>query len=127
MGRRRKNFTFSFRGSLSSNAVYSTPHWTKRQKMKQTWHSKYRKIIKDTYPKQPSKRIDQYEITLRCRNRLDIDNNGMMVKWFVDTLREEGWVVEDSTKHFVSLTIIADRSMDSNTGEFTLTALKYEE
>ena len=128
MGRRRRTFKVPFEGSLSSNKVYSTPHWTARSKMQKIWHSKFRRACTEAYPKGiGSAKATLFSVDLQCRNRLDIDNNSIMFKMFVDTLRELGWVVEDSTKHFKSMSIKYVDSMKPNTGIFTFKVIKYED
>lgn len=128
MGRRRRTFKVSFKGSLSSNKVYSTPHWTARNRMQKTWHSKFRRACLDAYPDGVGQsKISLFRVDLTCRNRLDIDNNSIMFKMFVDTLRELDWIVEDNTKHFIGMSIEVDKNMEPNTGEFVLKVIKYED
>ena len=112
-------YIFFIEGSVSINKIYSAPHWTVRSKLKAKWRLLFEDMLKayDT----PS--IDTYGITCYFNNRLDLDNNAMMVKFFNDALRSSGWIIDDSPKYFTSLKMVVDKTLEKNSAKFVLKVL----
>lgn len=112
-------YTFHIKGSVSINKIYSAPHWTTRSKLKAEW----RLLFEDMFDAYDTPKIYTYGITCYFNNRLDLDNNAMMVKFFNDALRSSGWIVDDNPKFFTSLKMLVDKELEKNSAKFVLSVL----
>ena len=112
-------YKFSIEGSVSINKIYSTPHWAVRSKLKKAWRDRFSEML-DEYDKPD---VNKYRIRAFFCNRLDLDNNVMMVKFFNDALKEAGWIVDDNPKHFVSLRMDVDTTLKKNSAKILLEVL----
>ena len=100
-------YKFKVDGSVSINKIYSTPHWAVRSKLKKEWREMFSAMLQE-YDKPD---VDKYRVRALFNNRLDLDNNVMMIKFFNDALKQEGWIVDDSPKYFVSLKMLIDKDL----------------
>ena len=106
-----------FDGSLSLNKLYSGMHWTKRKKLADEWHRKFKAVLCEYDVVQHSK----LDLVLKVNNKLDIDNCSVIVKLCVDTVKEMGWIKDDTPKYFKSMKIVSDKdALKYNTGVFYL-------
>lgn len=109
--------TYSGEG-LSSNAWYSGMHWTKRQKLKNEWRSRFEPLIKNAN----MAAMQVMRLRLTYRSRFDADNTTAMIKLIVDQLK--GWVIPDDTPaHFRGFSVEYDGSLPHNTFIFTIQEL----
>ena len=67
--------------------------------------------------------IDTYRIKASFNNRLDLDNNVMMVKFFNDALKQSGWIKDDNPNYFTSLKMVVDKRLKKNTAKIVLEVL----
>lgn len=106
-----------FDGSISMNKLYSGMHWTKRKKIADSWHRKF----KDELSKYDAQEYKQLEVVLHVNNRLDIDNCSVIVKLCVDTVKQLGFIKDDTPKYFKSMKIKSNKDdLKYNTGVFYL-------
>ena len=103
-------------GKVSLNEIYSGAHWTKRATLKKNWRLIFSQMLNE-YDKVE---INQYGLICRFNNRLDLDNNIMMVKFLNDTLKEQGWINDDSPKYFTTLKMYIDKDLPKNTAEIEI-------
>lgn len=113
-------YNFSVDGSVSINKIYSSPHWTVRSKLKKKWRDMFALMLKE-YDK-PDK-VDNYRVRASFNNRLDLDNNVMMVKFFNDALKQEGWIADDNPNYFTTLKMSVDKRLKKNTAKIVLEVL----
>lgn len=106
-----------FEGSISLNKLYSGMHWTKRKKLADSWHHKFKEGLKHYDIVQYSK----LDLVLKVNNKLDLDNCSVIVKLCVDTVKQLGFIKDDTPKYFKKMTIVSDKEeLKYNTGVFYL-------
>jgi hypothetical protein len=110
-------FTYSGPG-LSLNAFYSGMHWTKRQKLKDSWKLVFRSLLKKAKVEQ----MQAYKVGLRYRSKHDCDNVIPLFKMLNDELKA-GLVPEDSPKYWKELSIAYAPELPTNTFIFTITEI----
>jgi len=93
---------------ISLNAWYSAKHWSIRATQRTKWHKWYGEIVKEQQPSLLLTKINQYEIYLTYRSRLDPSNTITMVKLFEDYLQEVGVLEGDDRKHCKGVHLIPD-------------------
>ena len=105
---------------ISWNNLYSSKHWSTRKKLADNWHNFFASMMA-SYDKPE---IDTFSVQFNVNSRHDIDNVGVMAKLFVDTLKGQGWILEDSPKFFKKLTLESKKGeLPSNTYQIILTKL----
>ena len=97
---------------VTLNSVYSSANWRVRSNLKNKYHKHFEALISQ-YDK-PENPIQSFGVKLLVNSRHDIDNLVIMNKWFVDTLREKEWVVEDNQKHFKKFVIEVEEDRPRN-------------
>lgn len=112
-------FVFHWIGDhLSLNELYSQKHWSSRKKLADKWHKKFGKMLLE-YDKPE---INEYRVKLVYKSRLDVDNTVALVKMFVDTLRKQNWVKDDSPKYLKEVRLNFDNNLE--TKEYLITLVK---
>ena len=106
---------------LSSNKWYAGMHWTKRQKLKDEWRSKFHPLISAANMAGMGG-MQAMRLRLTYRSRFDADNTTAMIKLLVDQLK--GWFIPDDTPaHFRGFSVEYDGSLPHNTFVFAITEL----
>ena len=101
---------------ISWNSLYSQKHWTYRKKLKDSWRNFFTERL-NQFDKMFAER---FEVQLIANSRADIDNIGIMAKFFVDSLNNMGWIIDDSPKYYKKISIISDKeNMKPNTFKIT--------
>lgn len=101
---------------ISWNTVYAGKHFSYRKKLKDQW----RKFFQSKLSEHKKLYAEKFEISLKANSRADIDNLGIMAKFFADTLKNMGWITDDSPKFYKKFSIIADKeNMPYNHFEIT--------
>ena len=90
---------------ISWNTLYSQKHWTYRKKLKDSW----RNFFTERLLKHDKLFCEEFEIVFTVNSRADIDNLGIMCKFFVDSLNNLSWIKDDSPKHYKKFTVKVDK------------------
>lgn len=90
---------------ISWNSLYSQKHFSYRKKLKDQWKAFFKSKLSEF----DKLYAEKFEIVLRVNSRADIDNVGIMAKFFSDCLTTMGWVQDDSPKFYKKFTIISDK------------------
>lgn len=88
----------------SLNQLYAGKFWTYRHGQKEKYFSGIARTL-EGYDKWT---MERFSIHLRYNSRFDVDNSVVAVKFLADYLRYNGYVRDDTPKHFVELRITYD-------------------
>ena len=88
------------------NTLYSTPHWTTRNKKVKEWHNFFKSMILKGQPK-----IGKYRAILEYNSRLDPTNVTLMLKLCEDALQEAGIITNDTKEVCRELRVIPNEAM----------------
>lgn len=88
----------------SLNQLYAGKFWTYRHGQKEKYFSGIARTL-EGYDKWT---MDRFAVHLRYNSRFDVDNSVVAVKFLADYLRYNGYVRDDTPKHFVELRITYD-------------------
>ena len=110
-----KSFTVKYEGKWPSTNTLRNGHWRSNQGLK----VKMRKIYADLILEQQPKPMDQFVVKVCFNSRLDVDNVSM--KFFMDSMKDIGIIVDDNRKHFRGLTVVPDETLDKSTYVITVT------
>lgn len=105
---------------ISLNKWYANRHWSFRNKEKEFWANLFLKIL----PKNP-KRIDTYSLYLRYNSRLDPTNTIPMIKICEDTMKKNGYIIDDTKKYCKGVVIQPDETMGKKHYILTVEILSY--
>ena len=94
----------------SLNMIYAGKHWTYRYKKK----NEYKEACKKELAKHDKFTADRIRIAIVYNSRLDIDNGILVSKFLADTLKEEGYILDDKPQHYDLITIKFDGRLDKN-------------
>lgn len=91
---------------VSSNKFYAGVHWTVRKKIKDEFEDAVLGKIRNL---KKYKLITNIQFRFFFKKRaLDADNCQAMAKMFIDTLRKEERIANDSNKYIVSVTLSSE-------------------
>lgn len=97
----------------SLNTIYGGTHWSKRKELCDQWHSvigyacKVAKLPR-TLPTPITLSVTQF-----CKGRvLDSDNAVLIAKWACDTLKEMGYIPEDSPAYVPTVILNARKGKE---------------
>lgn len=96
--------------AISLNQLYAGKHWTYRKKQK----DEYTKLIKAELDNYDHYTAQSMSIDIKYNCRYDVDNSIVCAKFVADALVHYGWIPEDNTKHYQSLRIRYDESIEKN-------------
>lgn len=99
---------------ISLNDWYGSRHWSIRKKQKDTWFKLLKKVIEANEPSD----VERYKIELRVNSRHDPSNVITVIKFFEDTLKELGYIIDDSPKYCRGVLIVPDETLKKKS--FTL-------
>ena len=91
-------------GHISLNQWYASKHWSYRKKQKDHWHELFKTKLNE-YDKTLFKK---YKFKLYYNSRLDPSNTITMVKLLEDTMKKEGWIIDDSSKYCAEIRLKFD-------------------
>lgn len=104
-------------GHISLNEWYSSKHWSFRKRQKDHWFMIFSALL-EVFPK---KTFGSYSIKLEYNSRLDPSNTITMIKLLEDTMKKQGWIIDDSPKYCESLTIKFNKELPKKTYQATIT------
>jgi len=102
---------------FSLNQLYSGGHWSKRHKLKQHWNRIFLTYI---LAEMKGYKYDTFEIHVRYKGYLDVDNVSAAVKMFIDAMKDSKKITDDSPTYFKKLTIKYDSTLKKNETIFTI-------
>lgn len=105
---------------ISLNKWYANRHWSFRNKEKDFWASLFLKML----PKN-RKRINTYSLYLRYNSRLDPTNTIPMIKIAEDTMKKNGYIIDDTKKYCKGVVIQPDETMGKKHYILTIEILSY--
>ena len=103
----KKVYNIEWKGHFSLNALYEGGHWSRRNKLKQSW----KMIFTEAIQKSGATRLPMYTLTIRYNSRLDPSNVTGMLKVLEDTLRELGLIVDDTKKFCRGIGVVPDEDL----------------
>ena len=107
---------FAWEGKhIGWNTLYSTPHWTIRNKKVKEWHTFFKKMILKGQPP-----IGQYKLLLEYNSRLDPTNVTLMPKLLEDTLQEAGIITNDTKEVCRELKVVPKEDMPKKSYKITI-------
>jgi hypothetical protein len=88
----------------SLNQLYAGKFWTYRHGQKEKYFTGIARALEghDKWT------MDRFAVHLRYNSRFDVDNSVVAVKFLADYLRYNGYVRDDTPKHFLELRITYD-------------------
>lgn len=101
---------------VSINDFYSQGHWTKRNKIKKEYKPIFSKLINSSGIPE----MDSFAIIIEYNSRHDPDNVTGIEKLFVDTLKDEGRIIDDSKKYYKFYGVTPNLELKSNTFIFNI-------
>ena len=101
----------------SLNEWYQGKHWSKRKKLKDEWYVRFLSLLR-CHKKQI---FNSYFLVLQYNSRLDPSNVITVIKMLEDTMKKDGWIIDDSAKYCRGLTIMPDCKMKKHTYKITIT------
>lgn len=111
------HFTFEVpKGFPSLNKFYSSPHWTYRSKMKNTYVKTFSYMILEA--KVP--KMQTYALDIQSNLRMDLDNCIMVIKFFNDALKALELIEDDTPDIFRWFTIAASSDVKRSTAVLSL-------
>lgn len=96
-----------YRGvGVSNNQFYQSKSFHVRNRIKDKYHEIFSVLLAEQMPKKGlNLPISDMHLSVGFRSRHDVDNVVGLVKLFVDTLVNRGYLVDDNKNHFTSLEI----------------------
>lgn len=92
----------------SFNEFYSGAHWGKRKGMRDEWHGIFMAAIVQSGMPKPIRTPICLNVTEFCKGRVrDCDNVVVAAKFMADTLKELGYIKDDSPKEIASVILQA--------------------
>lgn len=91
----------------SLNQLYAGKFWTFRHREKE----KYFNGLATALEGHDKWSTDRFAIHLRYNSKFDVDNSVVAVKFLADYLRYNGYVIDDTPKHFLELRITFDAQL----------------
>lgn len=91
----------------SLNQLYAGKFWTYRHGQKEKYFTGISRAL-EGFDKWT---MDRFAIHLRYNSRFDVDNSVVAVKFLADYLRYNGYVRDDTPKHFLELRITYDSDL----------------
>jgi hypothetical protein len=91
----------------SLNQLYAGKFWTFRHREKE----KYFNGLSTALEGHDKWSTDRFAIHLRYNSKFDVDNSVVAVKFLADYLRYNGYVIDDTPKHFLELRITFDAEL----------------
>jgi len=89
---------YKITSKVSTNAIYSGSHWTKRKKLADEFHLLVKQAIRSQLGFK--KTFDNPVIVdISVKSRLDIDNHGYITKMIIDGMKGE--LIHDDTKKYI--------------------------
>ena len=91
----------------SLNQLYAGKFWTYRHGQKEKYFAGISRSLEglDRWT------MDRFAVHLRYNSRYDLDNSIVAVKFLADYLRYNGYVIDDTPKHFLELRITFDAEL----------------
>ena len=103
------SFEIQYEGKWPSTNDLRNKHWRSNQGLKESWRKKLGILIRE----KTSKKLDRFKIEVLYNSRLDPDN--VTLKFFCDSLKDCGVIVDDNKKYFRGFSIDPDESLKHNT------------
>lgn len=124
--RKLREYNFEFNEKwVSNNDFYGSKHWAVRHGLKK----KYAKIFTDLTNGKIKSKMDLFSIEIIYNSRLDVDNVVGGAKIFVDTLKNNGHIVEDNKKYYIGLNIQPDWifGVKSKTNTYNIKVIEWQQ
>jgi hypothetical protein len=127
---------------ISTNDIYQSRHWSTRHNAEGRLEKIFEKLLKE----QKAPKVTEFGLVMFYNNTMDVCNLTFMEKVFIDSFRlekkttilrdknkkeisrstkiiHEGYVLDDTQKHFKFLVICPDKNLPKSTVEFNLCVL----
>lgn len=104
---------------ISLNDWYAGKGWYNRNKQKDKWSTIFKEVLYNNVPNIKK----EYNITLLVNSRHDPSNVITMIKIFEDTLKNQGYIIDDSPKYCKSITIKPDKTLEKPSFKIILESL----
>lgn len=109
------SFEVKYEGRWPSTNDLRNKHWRGNQALKESWRTKLGWLIKEQKPK----RLNRFRVDLIYNSRLDPDN--VTLKFFCDSLKDCGVIIDDNKKYSRGISITPDESLSHNLYVITVT------
>lgn len=115
-------YTITYKGpGFSLNDAYKI-HWTQAKKKKDALKMDFRLLLRDAgVPK-----IEKFRLQVSFNARYDVDNIIPVLKVFVDVLRYETLIPDDTKHYYKGLSIDYDDNLPSNTYVITIVPIQMQ-
>ena len=87
------------------NQIYSSPHWSKRQKWAKEWHETIGWSLRSSKLPKTLTAPFWLSVTMFTKRMRDHDNCVIGAKFFLDTLVENGYIPDDSPEYVTGITL----------------------
>lgn len=103
---------------VSLNDIYSSKHWTSRDKIVKEWHKFFKSYLTLPYP-----RFNKYKVELMYNSKLDVSNTIMHVKMVEDMLQIVGVIPNDTKEFCRGISLVPNEEMKKFSYKITVTNL----
>ena len=114
------DFEVTYKGKWPSTNDLRNKHWRSNQSLKESWRTKLGILIREQKPK----RLENFRIVVKYNSRLDPDN--VTLKFFCDSLKDCGVIIDDNKKYFRGFSIDPDESLSHNTYVLKVTEAEWQ-
>ena len=112
---RMYSLTIKYEGRWPSTNDLRNKHWRSNQGLKQKWRKELGSLITE----KRVKKLKKFRIKVLYNSRLDPDN--VTLKFFCDSLKDKGVIIDDNKKYFRGFSIDPDETLSHNTYILTVT------
>lgn len=105
---------------VSLNKFYSQGHWSVRNNIK----NKYKPIITLLLKEAKVPKMDEFGLVIEYNSRHDPDNVTGMEKLFVDSMKENGLIIDDHKKYYKFYCVTPNLELANNTFIFKIYKIK---
>jgi len=99
----------------SLNAFYAGMHWSKRKRIVDEWHTIFwASMVESKLPK-PLKTPITVSVTQFCKRLRDVDNAVISAKFCLDTLKEHGYIPDDSPQYVERVILECKKGKENKT------------
>lgn len=111
----KKHYVVIYDGkTISDNLFYSAKHWAVRAGMK----NDILKYFTIKFLQAKIKPMSEIALVVKYNNRTDCDNNSIIGKMMVDSLKHCGYIVNDDKRFYRTRVTIFDETLPKQTVEF---------
>jgi len=103
--------------SLSLNSFYVGGHFSNRLRVKNKFKAIFQEIFKND---KDIRFMKKFYLSMKFNNRIDTDNQSGLIKVFVDTLKEDGYIEDDNKAFFKGMSIFYNPELEKNTVQIDL-------